>query len=81
MTPRLWVHCHPGKRHEGRGFLFVKKIRPIFTVEAQYRSERMMSYDWTGERTRRIKMIRYGIAIVLTAGLILAATSWTLQSI
>ncbi|OAP39843.1 hypothetical protein AU381_09845 [Sinorhizobium glycinis] len=64
-----------------RGFLFVKKIRPIFTVKAQYRSERMMSYDWTGERTRRMKMMRYGIAIVLTVGLVLAATSWTLQSI
>lgn len=41
----------------------------------------MMSYDWTGERTRRMKMMRYGIAIVLTVGLLLAATSWTLQSI
>ncbi|ASY59552.1 MULTISPECIES: hypothetical protein [Sinorhizobium] len=40
-----------------------------------------MSYDWTGERTRRMKMMKYGIGIVLTIGLILAATSWTLQSI
>lgn len=40
-----------------------------------------MSYDWTGERTRRMKLMRYGIAIVLTVGLLVAATSWTVQSL
>ncbi|WP_084811259.1 hypothetical protein [Ensifer sp. BR816] len=40
-----------------------------------------MSYDWTGERTRRMKMMRYGIAIVLTVGLILGAASWTVHSL
>ncbi|WP_150851991.1 hypothetical protein [Sinorhizobium arboris] len=40
-----------------------------------------MSYDWTGERTRRMKMMRYAIAIALALGLIAGATSWTLQTI
>ncbi|WP_210421635.1 hypothetical protein [Sinorhizobium sp. FG01] len=74
---------HPkGRRlRKTLGFRFINKFGSIFRVEAQYRSERMMSYDWTGERTRRMKMMKYGIGIVLTIGLILAATSWTLQSI
>ncbi|AGG72373.1 hypothetical protein [Sinorhizobium meliloti] len=41
----------------------------------------MMSYDWTGERTRRMKMMRYAIAIALALGLIAGAASWTLQTI
>lgn len=40
-----------------------------------------MSYDWTGIRTRRIKMMRYGIAAVLALCLLLAATSVTLHAL
>ena len=40
-----------------------------------------MSYDWTGERTRRMKMMRYGIAIVVAMGLIAGAASLTFQAI
>ncbi|PND18938.1 hypothetical protein CN934_25545 [Ensifer sp. MMN_5] len=36
---------------EPRSFHFVKKKRPILTFELHI-SEHMMSYDWTGERTR-----------------------------
>ncbi len=39
-----------------------------------------MSYDWTGTRTRRIKMMRYGIAAVLTLCLLLGAASLTLHA-
>lgn len=38
-----------------------------------------MSYDWTGIRTRRIKMMRYGIAAILTLCLLLGAGSLTLH--
>jgi hypothetical protein len=41
----------------------------------------MMSYDWTGERTRRMKMMRYGIAIAVALGLIVGAASLTMQAI
>lgn len=40
-----------------------------------------MSYDWTGIRTRRIKMMRYGIVAVLTLGLVLGAASLTLHAL
>lgn len=40
-----------------------------------------MSYDWTGVRTRRMKMIRYGIAVAVTACLILGAASLTMAAI
>jgi hypothetical protein len=41
----------------------------------------MMSYDWTGVRTRRMKMMRYGIAVVVTVCLVLGAASLTLQAV
>lgn len=77
---------HPGSftlqasRRGTRSFHFVKKKRPILTFELHI-SEHMMSYDWTGERTRRMKMMRYAIAIALALGLIAGAASWTLQTI
>lgn len=40
-----------------------------------------MGYDWSGERTRRVKMMRYGVAIVLAIGLIAGAASLTMQAI
>lgn len=40
-----------------------------------------MSYDWTGERARRMKMVRFAIAIALALGLIASAASWTLQTL
>lgn len=72
-------HCR-GRGVEPRSFHFVKKKRPILTFELHI-SEHMMSYDWTGERTRRMKMMRYAIAIALALGLIAGAASWTLQTI
>ena len=41
--------------------------------------ERMMSYDWNGERTRRLRMMRYGIAIAIAAAVIAGAASLALQ--
>jgi len=40
----------------------------------------MMSYDWTGVRTRRMKMMRYGIAVALSLCLILAVASLTMAA-